>query len=158
MFFCLDKREKLSWLPQLFDLLHENMHSVAPSGKPYEEEKAEWLAEVSPALEKPQRQIVLCVMDSVLAGFAQYYIRDQLLMIEEIQLKKEYQKTTLFYQLCKYLRFLAPADLQRVEAYADRRNLYSIHLMEKLGMQPCEEAQQSPFVHIGGTMDQIRLR
>ena len=96
MDFCfLNKSEKDHYLPQLFDLLYENMKVIAPSGLSYEQEKTEWLENVSPALEKAPRQIVLCFVAGELAGYMQYYIRDTLLMVEEIQLKKKYPEIIL---------------------------------------------------------------
>lgn len=157
MTFCyLDKSEKDYWLPQLFDLLYENMKAIAPSGLSYQQEKREWLEAVSPALEKPPRQIILCFVAGELAGYMQYYIRDKLLMVEEIQLKKKYHRTLLFYRFCKYLMSVMPCDLQTIEAYADKRNRNSIRLMEKLGMQPCEPDADSPFIHMRGSAERVK--
>lgn len=155
MFCYLDKSQKDYWLPQLFDLLYENMRSIAPSGLSYEQDRDQWLAAVSPALEKAPRQIIMCFAGTELAGFVQYYIRDQLLMIEEIQLRKEYHRTMLFYRFCKHLISVIPDNLQTVEAYADKQNLNSIRLMEKLGMQCLEEDPDSPFVHMHGSAERI---
>lgn len=155
MFCCLDKAEKDDWLPRLFDLLYENMQSIAPSGLSYEQDKAQWLAAVSPALDKAPRQILMCFAGEKIVGFVQYYVRDQLLMVEEIQLKKEYHRTLLFYRFCKYILSVIPDALQTVEAYADKRNLNSIRLMEKLGMQILEEDPDSPFVHMHGAAGRI---
>ena len=155
MFCYLGKAQKDYWLPQLFDLLYENMHTIAPSGSAYEQEKAQYLAAVSPALDKGPRQIILCFVAGELSGYIQYYIRDRLLMVEEIQLKKEYHRTPLFYRFCKYLLSVIPDDLQTVEAYADKRNANSIHLMEKLGMQFLEDEADSPFIHMHGPAERI---
>lgn len=157
MFSHLNKQEKDQWLPQLFDLLYENMQTIAPSGLSYEQEKAEWLAEVSLALEKAPRQIVICSVRGEIAGYIQYYIREQMLMVEEIQLREKYHRTLLFYKICKYLISVIPDNLQTVEAYADRRNLNSIRLMEKLGMQSCETESDSPFVHMRGLAERVLL-
>lgn len=150
MFVHLDKKEKELWLPQLFALLHENMQSIAPSGLTYEEEQAQWLTAVSPALEKAPRQILLCFAGGRLAGFMQYYIRQHLLMVEELQIKKEFQRTFLFCRLCKHLLSVLPGDLQTVEAFADKRNTNSIRLMKRLGMEPCPQEPDSPFIHMRG--------
>lgn len=155
MFCYLDKSQKDYWLPHLFDLLYENMRSISPSGMSYEQDRNQWLAAVSPALEKAPRQIIMCFAGTELAGFMQYYIRDQLLMVEEIQLKKEYHRTMIFYRFCKHLISVIPDNLQTVEAYADKRNLNSIRLMEKLGMQILEEDPVSPFVHMHGEAGRI---
>lgn len=158
IFRYLDKSEKEYWLPQLFHLLYENMKFIAPSGLSYDEERKLWLAAVSPALEKAPRQIILCFDGEELAGYIQYYIREQMLMVEEIQLKEKYHRTFLFYRLCKYLMSVMPDNLQTVEAYADRRNANSIHLMEKLGMGICEQETGSCFVHMRGSAERVCLR
>ena len=46
----MNKLEKETWLPRLFDLLHENMKTVAPSELPREQEKRVYCANVSRAL------------------------------------------------------------------------------------------------------------
>lgn len=147
----LNKEEKDRWLDQLFDLFYENMHLIAPSGIPYEQEKQQWISQVSPALEKAPRQIILCIADDVLAGYAQYYTNKNLLMIEEIQIAKTYQQTTLFYSMCKYLAKLLPEGIEVVEAYAEKRNLQSRKLMEKFAMKQIGE--DGPFVHFQGSAE-----
>ena len=156
MLICLEKQKKDAYLPSLFNLFYENMHTVAPSGLTYDQEKALWLAEVSPAMDKPARQVVMVWMDDVLAGYVQYYIREKMLMIEELQIKKEYQKTLLFHRLCKHLLSVVPKDLQTIEAYAHKQNENSIHMMQKLGMEVCDPDPDSPFVHMKGVVGKIR--
>lgn len=156
-FSYLDKSEKNIWLPRLFDLLYENMRAIAPTELPYEQEKAAFLANVSPALDRPQRQILLCFAEGELAGYIQYYVRGELLMVEEVQLRREYQRTTFFLQMCRYLIRDLPEDLRQIEAYADPRNRHSLALMEKLGMVPVPE-ENPAFVHLRGPADAVRKR
>lgn len=152
-FTYLNKAQKDLWLPKLFDLLHENMRVISPFGSPYEQERRQWLAAVSPALDKEPRQIILCFSNDELAGYLQYYTRGDLLMIEEVQLKKEYQRTFLFFRLCRHLSKNIPPEVSFIEAYADKRNHYSQRIMQKLGMEVIEEAADSPFVHLRGSMN-----
>ena len=153
-FTYLNKQEKEHWLPQLFDLLYENMKDIAPSGLTYEAEKAEWLANVSSALEKEPRKMLLCFADGELAGFVQFYTRAELLMVEEVQLRKTYHRSFLFYRICKFLRNSLPTEITVVEAYAEKRNLYSQKLMQKLGMEVIGE--DGPFVHLHGQLEPMR--
>ena len=154
MTFCfLDKGEKEIWLPQLFGLFYDNMHSIAPFSGTFQQEQERWIAEISPALEKAPRQIILCFADGRLAGYIQYYIRGSMLMVEELQIIKEYQRTCLFYRFCKYLLSVLPRDLQTIEAYAHRENHQSIRMMQRLGMQSCEE--NTSFVHLCGSTEAI---
>ena len=154
MTFCyLDKAEKAIWLPELFELFYDNMHAIAPFSGTFQQEKAEWIAEVSAALERPPRQIILCMADGVLAGYIQYYIRDRMLMVEELQVRKEYHRTCLFYCFCKHLLSVLPRDLQIIEAYAHKENHHSIRLMQRLGMQLQET--QGPFLHLRGSAEAV---
>lgn len=155
-FSHLDKAEKEIWLPKLFDLLYDNMKAIAPSGLTYKEEKNLWLSNVSPAIDKAPRQIILCFDGDTLAGFIQYYIRNDLLMIEEIQLHRAYQRTTAFYRLCKFLQDSITESLSYIEAYADKRNTYSILIMKKLGMERLETDTHDPYLHFRGILEPIR--
>lgn len=154
MTFCyLDKSEKDSLLPELFALFYDNMHDIAPISGSFQQEQDSWIAELSPALDKAPRQVVLCLADGKLAGYVQYYIRGSMLMVEELQVRKEYQRTCLFYRFCKYLLSVLPRDLQTVEAYAHQGNHASIRMMQRLGMCICEE--NPTFVHLRGPAEAI---
>ena len=153
-FTRLNKEDKEQWLPQLFDLFYENMQAIVLSDLPYEQQKQQWLGEVSPALEKAPRQIVLYFVNDTLAGYVQYYTNQNLLMIEEIQIKKAYQHTTLFYGVCKHLATALPADLETIEAFALKQNLNSRKLMQKLGMTQIDEDET--FVHLRGFVQDIK--
>ena len=155
-FSFLDKAEKDVWLPILYDLLYDNMQLIAPSGLPYEQEKAQWLSAVSPALEKEPRKIIMCISDDELVGYIQYYTRNDLLMIEEVQIKKPYQRTLVFHKMCKYLATIIPLDIEYIEAYADERNSYSQKLMKKLGMEQLNDTCSPGFVRLRGKADFAR--
>ena len=156
LFTYLNKAEKEACLPALFALLYENMHTTAPSSLSFDEERALWLSQVSPALDKAPRQIILCLADGELVWFLQYYTREKMLMVEEMQLRKPWQRTLLFRRLCKFLAGNLPPDIAYVEAYAERRNLYSQALMQKLGMAATADDPDAPFVHFRGPAAQIR--
>ena len=100
-FKYLNKSEKDAFLPLLFDIFYNNTVERAPSEKSYELQRDEWLSEVSPALDKEPRKVILCYSEGELAGFLMYYTRGELLMVEELQLKKKFQRTRMFYFLCK---------------------------------------------------------
>ena len=155
MICYLDKSQKAQWLPRLFALYYENMHQVAPSGMSYRQEEAVWTTEVSAALEKAPRQILLCLAEGKLVGYVQYYIRENMLMVEEFQLKKTHQATTAFCGLCRFLAAQLPQELERVESYADRRNERSMQLMERLGMVRCQGEENGQFVRFSGKIRQL---
>ena len=56
-------------------------------------------------------------------------------MIEEIQLKPEYQRTMLLYEFCKFMKAIVPSEITYIEAYTDKRNTNSQKLMRDLNMK-----------------------
>ena len=156
-FVYLDKSKKNEILPILFDLLYANMSLIAPSNSSYETERREFLTEVSSALEKEPRKIILCYCKGELAGFLMYYTRDTLLMIEEVQLKKQYQNTMLFFRLCRYLIANLPENIEKIESFVHRENANSLSLQATLGMEiiRCENPL---FHHLQGDAQAIAKR
>ena len=148
----LNKDQKGLWIPRMFDLMYENMQTIVPDKMPYEQQKARFLAEVSPALEKAPRQVILCICDETLVGFLQYYTRGDLLVIEEIQLQKKFQGTLTFYHLCKLLADSLPQNIAYLEAYTHKSNVFSQKLLQKLDLSLLDDSQNSPFFHFRGSM------
>lgn len=152
----LDKSEKECWLPRLFELFYENMSVIAPTGMAYEAERAAWLANVSPALDKALRQVLLALDGEALAGFVMFYTREELLMGEEVQLRRQYRGGLLFLRLCRKLLADLPEKVRTVEAYAHRQNDRSRKLMKRLGME--EVPENSPFVHLRGNLHGLKRK
>ena len=144
----LNKEEKEKWLPELFDLFYENMSEFLSSGISYDREREEWIRNVSPALDRAPRQVLLALDGEVLAGYVMFYTRDDLLMVEEFQLRRIDQGGLLFLRLCRKLLADLPERIRWIEAYAHRGNDRSRKLMARLGME--ELAEDSPFIHLRG--------
>ena len=142
--FCLnflDKAQKDLWLPKLFEILYHNMKDIAPSGVSYEEEWEDWVSAVGPALDKAPRQIILIHAGDSLAGYFQYYVNGGVFMVEEIQIVPEYQGTTLFCALFRFLARVLPEGIETIAAYAHKSNLRSQKIMMKLGMEKAGESE-----------------
>ena len=156
IFNFLDKQKVSNTLPVLFDILYENMEIIAPFDKSYENAKLEWLGQVTPAMKKDRRQIVLMYDGDALAGYAQYYTNDTILMIEEIQLKPKYQRTMLLFEFCKFMKATLPREITYIEAYADKRNTNSQKLMEALGMKIIND--DGKYYHFRGLLKALKIR
>ena len=156
IFRLLDKSQKSEILPLLFDIFYENTSKISSFSKTYEAERNEWLSEVSPALEKPPRQIILIYHGADLAGFVMYYTRDELLMIEELQLVPKYQRTLLCYKTVKYLYEFLGEKIGRVEAYALKSNQTSIGLMQDLGFTKINDTLGTKFLHFSCNANKIK--
>lgn len=153
-FLFLNKSKISEALPILFDILYENMEKIAPFGKSYKDAKVEWLGQVTPAMKKDRRQIVLMYDNDVLSGYAQYYTNQTTLTIEEIQLKPQYQRTMLLYRFCEFMKTIVPSEITYIEAYADKRNTNSQKLMESLGMKIIND--DGKYYHFRGLLRALK--
>ena len=144
----LDKDKEMGLLSELFDIFYRNMESVATFQGGFQEEKAEWTACVGGALQKPPRQILLLYAGETLAGFCMYYIRGDVLMVEELQIKSAYQRTVLAAELFRFVRRNLLPKVEWIEAYAHQPNAASQCLMRKLGME--QVGQDGIFLHFRG--------
>lgn len=133
----LDKEQFPTLAPEIFSLLDRNMRTILPDRLPYAEEYRLWYEAVRDGLQRPPRQIILVRnQEKKLLGFVQYYANDRVLMLEEVQLLPEYQRTASFLpRLWKFLLEALPERPEYVEAFVHPQNTYSIALQEKLGMQ-----------------------
>ena len=141
----LNKENEIGMLRELFDILYRNMESIAPSQGCFQEEKAEWIDCIGAAMKKPPRQMLLLYAGDTLAGFCMYYINGDAMMVEEVQIRREYQRTVMAAELFRYIRHHLLPNVCRLEAYADRRNTASQHLMKKLGMEQIDD--DGRFLH-----------
>lgn len=153
--FCeLNKELKENILPILFDLLYDNMQTITPFEGTYTNERVEWIACISQALERPQRKILLCLEGDQVIAFAQYYTRGAMVMIEELQLRRDYQRTMLFLRFARALAGCLLPESAVLESYADRRNHNSLRLMKQLGMSVVDEDDR--FYHMRGDAVEIK--
>lgn len=152
-FAYADKACKSEWLPQIFEILYTNMSVIAPTGCTFDEDYAEWVSHVSPALDKAPRQIVLMYDGDSLIGYFQYYVNEgaSLFMMEEIQLERAYHGTGVFQAFYRWLLPHLPQGIETVEAYAHKQNAKSQAVLRHLGLIPIDEG-------VGGRTDHFRGR
>lgn len=159
-FRYLQKPPSPALLDEIFTILAANMRVIAPTGLTYEEDRAQWLSCVPPALEKEARQIILIYDRDELIGFFQYYVTADraVFMMEEIQFKPAYHGSGLFGDLYRYLIPRLPADIQAVEAYADKRNKKSLAVLAHLGLTVIGENKNGISYHLRGSYAELRSR
>lgn len=145
-----------STLPVLFNILHSNMNEIAPTGNSYSEDEKIWLENVRPALNKPQRRIVLIRDDCQIIGYFQYYINQEKFMMEEIQLIHEYQGTGVFSAFYRWLMPQLPDDITFVEAYSHINNKKSQQILEHLGLEICKDGTSSNHFHYKGNYQKLK--
>lgn len=146
----LSKASAEEYLPQLFDILYENMSVIAPSGESREEDWRIWHGAVAPALQKEPRQILLIRDGAEIIGYFQYYVNNGVFMMEEIQLRPEYQGRGIFRLLYRRLAELIPGDTKTVEAYAHEQNTRSRAILHRLGLNETAEPAKNGIIHYRG--------
>lgn len=140
-FVPLSKEAAQRLLPELFLLLYENRKAITPTAMSLEKERRQFLENVLPALEKPQRKLVQIVRHGKTVGFCMYYVNQGVLMIEELQLKKAYHNHGIPYFLGRFLMESYDAELMQVQAYAEESNLVSRNLLKRLGFAETRERE-----------------
>jgi len=144
-FSFLDSARFEAYANELFRLLRANMEGIAPGELTFEE----WHAAVSGGLQSPKRRIVLMLADEVLAGFFQYYVNETTFMMEEIQIRPEYQQCYGIFR--KLYEWLLPQMVRHplwVEAYNHPQNEKSHGILLKMGLQLTDD--KNGFRHYRG--------
>lgn len=152
-----NKTQSADLLPKMFDILYSNMSRIAPTGNSYDNDKQEWLSFMENAPFDGQ-QIILMYVNEILAGYFQYCIKDHTMVIEEIEIKPDYQRTALFYRFFKYAVNIVPKDTLYVEAYINKYNANSQAIAKKLGMQIIGENKNKSSWHLSGDVKEFTKR
>ncbi len=133
--FCaFDPARAEELLPWMFDILSANMNKIAPTGEGDEADRRKWMSYM--ASEIDARRIILMYAGGELAGYFQYSFDGKAVLVEEIEIKPEYQRTMLFYHFLKYVKSILPEDTEYVEGYINDSNVNSQRIARKLGMSP----------------------
>ena len=96
------------------------------------------------------REIIVMYDDTNLIGYFQYYINGALFMMDEIQIKREYQGAGVFSAFYSWLIQRLPMALQTVEAYASKLNERSQGILEHLGLNRIGENKVGNAYHYKG--------
>lgn len=157
-FVYVQKRDIPTLLPAMFDLLYENMSRIIPDERNREAQREEWYGQVGPALMGEKRRLVLLRQGGTMAGFFWYYLKGSTLMMEEIQLRKEYQGTGLFRRFFAWLMEGLPEDIDQAEAFAHRDNRKSRRILEYLGLRAVTVAAEEEYILYRGDCSLMRDR
>ena len=155
-FTFADKLRLEALLPLCFALLHQNMSKIDPTGNTYEEDFASWYSNVSPAMQKEPRQIVLMHSNDSLVGYFQFYVSQGRFVMEEIQIRPDHQGTGLFHVFYRWLLPQLKGNPEAVEAYSLRENTKSQRILEHLGLKREGEIQNGNLFFYKGDFAEFR--
>ena len=158
----LNKKEKETVLPHLFDLLCENMSRIDPTGNTPAQDFQVWMDCIVPALEQNEREILLIKCDDRVAGYFQYSIKGASFHMEEIQLDRAYWGSGAFTALFRFLATVIPDNVTEVKANASKKNLKSQAILEHLGLHRIgENKNKKSYCYIGNCkelLEKYRIR
>lgn len=154
-FSYLNKPDFSALSRDLFNILADNMEVIAPTGNTREEDCKCWFEGVSNGLKRDERQIVLIKDADCIIGFFQYYTNSDTFMMEEIQIKPEYQGKNIFRELYGFLIQNIIEDIEFVEAYANISNHKSIGILEKLGLSKIGMSKNGRCFHFKGNYSNL---
>ena len=141
-FEFLNKSQFDKYSNEIFDILSSNMSIIAPTGNSRNEDFAAWNDAVSEGIKKDNRHIVLIFEEETkhIIGFFQYCTTVDAFMMEEIQLRPDFQgKYNIFRDLYSFVLKNISTDLLYVEAYANKLNYKSIGILKTLGLKAVGE-------------------
>ena len=131
----MQQEEALDMLPRLFSILHTNMTKIAPTNCSYEGDQKLWLDYVLPAFRAGQCQILLMYAGETLAGYFQYSIQGDTMLVDEVEIRPEYHRTMVFYRFCQFMLTKLPPQVRYMTSYVRKDNQNSLSVHEKLGME-----------------------
>ena len=157
--FCqISVEENSDFLPRMFDILYTNMMAISPSDAGYEADRDLWLSYMEPALMQGKTKVVLMLAGEELAGYVQYSLREETVLVEEIEIRPDYQRGMLFYRCGQYLLAHMPENIRYMESYVNKQNQNSLAIQKKLGMEIIGENRSGRSWHMQGNVDIIAKR
>ncbi len=157
-FNILNKSDSMEILISLFDILHENMSVIAPTGESYEDDKRLWISSIIDALQNPQRNIIVITFEAEIIGFFMCSISGDLFKMEEIQFKPQYQGKGVFKELYFYLFSLIADNVKYVEAFASKQNHKSQGILEHLGLKQVGENHNGRCFRYYGLYEDMKTK
>ena len=142
----------------LFQILYENMSKIAPTGDSYEEDYKYWFDANKDSLKQDHCYTIICIQKdtSEVLGYFQYSIRDDVFVMEEIQIKDIYQgKYQIFEEIYKCVFENMKEQVAYVEAYANKKNTKSQGILKKLGLTIVGENKRGTSYHFRGTYSDL---
>ena len=139
------RNELLPLLPQLFDVLAENMREIAPTGNSLEDDYAIWTQAMLNELEKPEKHWVLAFVEEQLAGYVLYRIVGDILHLDEIQVAKPQQGDRKIFPglIGKMFYDANKAEVTAFYSYANKRNKKSQGILQAMGLSVISETTWS---------------
>lgn len=150
VFKQMEKQDIPAFLPEMFEILADNMSRIAPTGNSYKEDFRIWSESVSPVFFEEKRSVILIFDENKLCGYFQYFVSDSTFRMDEIQFRQIYHGSGLFSELYHYLTTIIPSKTKNVEAFSNKANLKSQGILKHLGLKENGENKNGNSIYFKG--------
>ena len=154
-FRFFDEKQDAGLLPRMYDILYANMRKIFPMTSQYDQDKKTWLDWMASDAARGH-EIILMYVEKTLAGYFQFRTEGDTLLIEEIEILPEYQRTLLFARFMQYAGHFLPQQIQWLEAYIRKENDASQALAEGLGLRVVGENKKGTSWKYRGDIAPLR--
>ncbi len=157
-FEFLNKNLLFQYANRMFEIIADNMSVITPTEISRDEDFRLWYHYIGESIEKDNRKIILILENETnhMIGYFQYSTTVDAFMMEEIQIRNEYQsKDNIFRDLYGYVLKNISNDLLYVEAYANKLNHKSIGILGKLGLKVVGENKSGKSFHFKGSFEDL---
>lgn len=158
-FEFLNKNSFYQYANKIFEILADNMSVIAPTETSKNEDFSLWYHYISESIKKDNRKIILILEYETnnMIGYFQYSTTVDTFMMEEIQIRNEYQSNdNIFRDLYGFVLKNISNDLLYVEAYANKLNYKSIGILGKLGLKVVGENKSGKSFHFKGSYEDLK--
>lgn len=153
-FSYLSKNEFNKNAGKLFSVLYDNMTKIAPTGNSREEDYKLWYEAMSDEMQSDKRHIIIISQKNSqeIIGFFKYSTNECVFMMEEVHIRGAYQgRCNIFRTLYGFVLEHINEEIHFVEAYANKKNIKSIKILNKLGLSIVGENKNGISYHLRGT-------
>lgn len=155
-FEYLNKKDFSAISNEIFNILADNMTAIAPTDNSREEDYKCWYEAMRSGLQRAERQIILIKDNEKIIGYFQYNINTDTIMMEEIQIKSEYQGKGIVRELYSFVDSNIKTDIEFVEAYANISNIRSIGMLRKFGLSGIGLNKNGHSYHFKGEKSDLK--
>ena len=155
-FDLMDKQQREMLLPDLYAIAEKCGRTAVFAGDAPCKTYVDWHARITAALDDPQRFILLMRAEVGIAGYMQYSLRGDVILLEYAVVDPIQQGTPLFRLCCRYLLQQLPPDIRYLEDYVSKDRPETIRVDQKLGMEIVGETHSGTHVRMRAKIPDVR--
>ena len=155
-FDLLNQQQREMLLPELYAIAEKSGRTAVFAGDAPCETYADWRARITAALDDPQRYILLMRAEGGIAGYMQYSLQGEVILLEYAVVDPVQQGTPLFRHCFRYLLQHLPPEILYLDDYVSKDRPEAIKVNQKLGMEILGETHSGTHVRMRAKIPDVR--